>query len=115
MWRYRDRVEIRIGMGVDLSGDLCVQAPGCLGACVHVVVSVGEGSVGAEGQEGGGRKETEKGSDDRSERGFLEREKEEVAGLLSLVQKLVYTDKNHLSTFQHSELTAYPNRSKQTE
>lgn len=46
MWRYRDRVGIRIGMGVDLSGDLCVQAPGCLGACVHVVVSVGEGSGG---------------------------------------------------------------------
>lgn len=38
-----------------------------------------------------------------------------MAGLLSLVQKLVYTDKYHLSTFQHSELTAYPNRSKQTE
>lgn len=57
-------------MGVDLSGDLCVQACGCLGArvCVHVVVRVREVSVGAEGQEGGGRKKTEKGSDDKCER-----------------------------------------------
>lgn len=36
--------------------------------CAHVVVSVGEGSVGAEGQEGGGRKKTEKESDDKCER-----------------------------------------------
>lgn len=59
MWRYRDRVEISIGMGVDLSGDLCVQARGCLGACVCArgrQCRGGVGRCGGSGRVEGGRR-----------------------------------------------------------
>lgn len=52
MWRYGDRVEIRKGMGVDLSMDLCAQACGLVGASECVCAQHREHRGGADRAEG---------------------------------------------------------------
>lgn len=91
-----------MGMGVDLSVDLCAQV------CVCVSAS---GRGRQDWGSGGWREEWDRRGATTSERyrGISWNWAEKKQVYCVLVESLVHTDKHNLSTFQQSKPTAYPN------